>query len=583
MVTYRNIGVDVAPGGGIGADVGTHPGVEPSLVIDADERVVRGALFDSVEGHSRFVAGAQVISTAGPPIGDLSVAVREIAQAIESQCGVVLTSSEDAGDSIGTFSLTGQPVKPIRVTIVPTGRHQILPALETIARTTTSIVNVLDVGIRTEDGVMSATLLESWLRGFRPHVVVLLEGSRAQSEWISAVATIGNLLNEGFVDQLVVLASDEFQQHVIDAVGDGANVTGLDPGQYEPHEVAMALETELTGLYQSLVEITPDVGLRRRPVFVNRLRAGDLTTRFIARRQQRNTVSIDVSSGTTICWSSIQAGGSQSRPDLDLNRNARALFGSMFEMAWSMLPTEVSREDLANWVLNRAARPRVTPATNMDEIIQGAFLAAITARAWSDLAGIANDQLEIVIGGPAYCFDDNPGVGVLALLNGFQPAPLSGLCEIHLDPDGLLTLAGAVGETAPSVAADVIEFDLLGPSATVIVVDGAGVEGKPALAGRLTYEDGDFVGFDVPCGRLKRLEFGDGDTGILELTCEAGFSIGGSNPGERIEFGRSTPLRGGEVGIIIDARGRPVSAHSGGGSTNRETIGSWYRELGVQL
>jgi len=553
-----------------------------SLVIDADEHLVRGALFDSVEGQSRFVAGAQAVSTAGPPIGDLSVAVREVMALIEEQTGFPLQPADEHDKVRRTVALTGQPVKPIRVAIIPTGTHDITKALAAVARSTHSIVYVLDEEIRTEDGVMSATLLENKARGFQPHVVVLLEGDRAQSEWASAVGTLGNLLTDGVVEQMIVLASDDFQQHVIQTLGDAPNLTGLDPGQYEPHEVAIALETELSGLYQERARNVPNPGLPGSWSYVSRLRAGDLSTRFIARRLEKSAASVDISSGTTINWSNVHAGGSLCRPDLDLHAHIRGMFGPRFEFARALLPFDMPGEELANWMLNRAARPRVVAATPRDELIESALAAAIVAYAWEDMASVASEQIEVLIGGPAFCFDTHPALGVLSLLNGVQPTPLAGLVEVHLDPDGLLVAAGAVGEHAPAVAADVIENDVLAPVATVIVVEGEGFEGQLAVSGRLTYEDGESVEFEVPYGSLRRLDFAEGDTGSLWLTCEPGFAVGGSNPGERMEFGQSVPLRGGEVGIIIDARGRPLDVAGESRAISREMVQRWYAELGIE-
>ena len=45
----------------------------------------------------------------------------------------------------------------------------------------------------------------------------------------------------------------------------------------------------------------------------------------------------------------------------------------------------------------------------------------------------------------------------------------------------------------------------------------------------------------------------------VTLTPEPGFRIGNHQPGERVEFTGDHTLFGGRVGIVIDARGRPVS------------------------
>ncbi len=553
-----------------------------SLVVDVDAKTVRGVVFESVEGKSRFVASAQVVSTLGPPIGDVSVAVREVVSILEEQTGIKLSADSTSDSHLGPFAITGYPVTPLSVAIVPTGHQPLTQVLAATGRATASTVHVLADVVRTDDGVLSSTLLEGQLRGIRPDIVVLLEGDRAQSEWASAVGTFGTLIDDNAIDQLIVLASEEFQQYLIQTLGDRANMTGLDPNQYEAHEVAMALETELIDLYEQRVAATTRTGIDRKLKFVNRLRGGDLATRYIARRLERSIVSVDVSSGIAINWSTLHTGGSIARPDLDVHGNVRNLFGPGLDSVRSILPFDQSLEDLANWILNRASRPRVESALWTDQVIESALLSTIVRRAWSDLAGIASDQIDLIVAGAGFCFEGDPVLGVLALLNGFQPAPLGGFVQILLDPDGLLWAAGAIGEMAPAVAADAIENDLLTPAATVLVVEGGGAEGQTAVSGKLTYEDGEAVDFSVAYGSMHRLPLGDGDRATLVITCEPGFAVGGSNPGEQMQFGPDDGFQGGEVGVIIDARGRPMAEFSED-SAARDAVRKWYADLDIDL
>jgi hypothetical protein len=68
----------------------------------------------------------------------------------------------------------------------------------------------------------------------------------------------------------------------------------------------------------------------------------------------------------------------------------------------------------------------------------------------------------------------------------------------------------------------------------------------------------------------------------LSLTCEPRFSIGGRPSGEEVVFGRATPLLGSDVGIVIDARGRPLQS---GGDTTQQTarVANWLTALDVKL
>lgn len=582
MVTYRN--TDAPTGLEDSSITGPRETADAgaSLVIDVDAHKVRGIVFDSVEGEARFVASAQVMSTVGPPIGDLPTAIREVVAILEGQTGTRLNAEPGKDSHLGPFAVTGFPVAPLSVAIVPTGQQSLTPALAAMGRATSSTIHVMTDAVRTEDGVLSSTLLEGRLRGIRPDIVVLLEGDRAQSEWASAVGTFTNLIADGSIQLLIVLASEEFQQYLVQALGEDANMTGLDPSQYEPHEVAMALETELAEMYQQRVNADGRFGLARDLHFVSRLRGGDLATRYIARRLERNVVSVDVSAGTSINWSTLHAGGSLARPDLDVHANVRSLLANDLDRVRSLLPFEMSREELTNWILNRATRSRVESALWRDQIVESVLLSGVVAQSWSNLQGVASDQIDLIVAGSGFCFQGDPALGVLSVINGFQPAPLGGVVQVLLDPDCLLWASGAIGDQSPAVAADVVEHDLLVPAATVVVVEGAGAEGQPAVTGKLTYEDGEAVDFSVTYGSLARLPLGEGDKATLVMTCEPGFAVGGSNPGEQIQFGPDEGFEGGEVGVIIDARGRPM-AEFADESAARDAVRRWYADLNIKV
>lgn len=287
-----------------------------AVVLDVDSQRVRAVMIDSVEGESRFIASVEVMSTLGMPVDDLSVGVREALALLAGQTGVRIDNEADDVDAPDTITMTGFPAPPLNVAIVPAGTNPLTAVLTLTSWATPSFVHLLTDAVRTEDGLLSATLLEIRLRGLQPDIVVMLEGDRAQSEWASAAGAFGSLMSDGVIDQLIVLAADEFQQYLIQALGEDANMTGLDPSQYEAHEVAMALETELEDLYEQRVASSLRLNVGRPVKFVSRLRSGDLATRYIARRLERSVVSLDISSGTSICWSNAHSGGSIARPDL---------------------------------------------------------------------------------------------------------------------------------------------------------------------------------------------------------------------------------------------------------------------------
>lgn len=585
MVTYRSAEVaSVMTGTPPNGDNGIMAPSGAGLVIEVDRQVVRAVLFDTVEGQGRFVAASTVPSTLVAPIADAAVAIREVLRDIEEQSGMRLfgEAGEVASDALESVILTGQPANPVRVAVIPVGDHQLTSVLLGASRASLTVAGVLDESVRTEDGVVSGTLLERELDHFRPDIILLLAGDRAESEWPTAVGVLGSALQYEPEIQVIVLATEELQQYVIQTLGDHSNLTGLDPSQYQPHEVAAAVEIELHSQYDARIASAEISSLPADTTFVNRSRTGDLVTRFLARRREQAVAAVTVGDGTFVHWATPSESAMSIRPDMDVFASARAMLDLDGERVVALLSFSLTLEDLHNWVLNRALRPGVVADLRRDQLIESAVTSEIVRAAWSDLGETQPGQVALIVGGSAFARWDDLAVGVLSLLNAFEPTPQEGLVEIVLDSEGLLTTVGAIGEMLPAVAADAVEHDLLVPAASVIVVEGSGTDGEIAVRGRISYEDDESTHFSVPCGSMHRLPLADGEDATLTLTCEAGFSIGGNEPGEEVEFGQTRRLRGGGLGVVIDARGRPMP-QSQDARLNSERVANWYADLGFEM
>jgi hypothetical protein len=90
---------------------------------------------------------------------------------------------------------------------------------------------------------------------------------------------------------------------------------------------------------------------------------------------------------------------------------------------------------------------------------------------------------------------------------------------------------------------------------TVVAPVGTAREGEIALKLKITYDDGRALEMEVPYGSLEVLPLATGHKATLELRPTRKFDIGLGAKGK----GATTELEGGAVGVIIDARGRPLS------------------------
>lgn len=569
-----NVGDDVRPAA-LGA----------GLVIELDRQQARAVLFSSVEGQGRFVAASTAPSTALPPIDDAAVAVKQALRDIELQTGLTLVGPDGvqlpAHDDMGVtyLAITGQPAPPVRLTILAVGASPVADALHAAARRAIAVVDVLGAGVRSVEGVLSGALLEQQLRAFRPDAVVLVEGTAVDAEWSTATGTLAALVNDGALQQIIIVAREQHQHVAAQVFGEHADLRGIDPSEFATAEIAAALEVELNTLYEARIDARGALGSSSPAPFVSLIRAGDLVTRFAARRRGQTVVSVAAGDGAVIHRAAPDGGETTVRPDLDVTHNIRGALALDPRLIANWLPFAMSAEDITHWILNRGLRPFSVVESPRDVVIESAVLTACLRDAW---AGGPDAPADLIIGGRPVSAWRSAALGVFALLNAVQPRPASGLLDVILDRDGLLPAAGAIGEQSPALAADAVELDLLHPTASVVVVAGAGSEGDLAVRGQLRRAGGETVRFTVPYGSLHHLPLAPGHEATLTLSCEPRFTIGGHASADEVTFGDTTPLRGSELGIVIDARGRPLQP-ANDPTLQATRVATWLEDLGVRV
>lgn len=585
MVSYRN----AEAGGAAGqtatddADLGIAT-LGSGLVIDVDRHTTRAVLFDTVGGHGRFVTASECASTVLPPIADPSTAIRQVIRAVERDTGTTLLgdhgveSPRQGQTGVDFIALTGQPAPPVKLAFLPIGNSSLTRTLVSAARRTVSVVNIFDRDVRTDDGTLSGTMLESAIRAFQPDAVVILDGDNTQSEWATAVGTLSSLSAEGVISQIIIVARDQYQQQAAQTMGEDADLRGIDPNEFAPADIAAAIELELNALYEARVDAPALIAPAQAVAMVGRARAGDLVTQFLARRRAQTVTAVSVGDGTVIHSVSPNSSLIGIRPDIDAHANIRFALRHDARHFLRWLPFSMSEEELSHWVLNRALRPSTVSDTARDRLIEFAVVTEALRAVWADVTAEDQRRHDLIVGGAVFAGWDVPGLALLALLNALEPQPASGVVEVALDVDGLFHAAGAIGELSPALAADVVERDLLLPLASVIVIDGDANEGDLAVRGTIDSERGGSRQFSVPFGSVHQLDLGADEGAAVTLQCEPSASVGGNSPGEEVVLGQNTRLRGGELGVVIDARGRP-SVPSTDASLQSMRVANWLSDL----
>jgi hypothetical protein len=178
----------------------------------------------------------------------------------------------------------------------------------------------------------------------------------------------------------------------------------------------------------------------------------------------------------------------------------------------------------------------------------------------------------------------HPGLAALTLLDALQTNPDESVMaiELHLDTLGLMGACGALAFTSPDAALTLFERDLLNnmPLATCVVPLGSGRTGETAVEVELKVVGGGAQRISVPHGQIGRLPLAPGNSATLTLRPSSGVRIGRNAPGEAAP---SDPgkIRGSALGVIIDARGRPLRLPETP-IERQQLLWDWLVALGVE-
>jgi hypothetical protein len=223
-------------------------------------------------------------------------------------------------------------------------------------------------------------------------------------------------------------------------------------------------------------------------------------------------------------------------------------------LRWVAAP--IDEDVLREYILTHMLRPRLLPATPQALEIQYA-LARVAIRLalhapGTRMAGL--HPMDIVLGtGGVLAHVAHPADAALILLDSLQPR---GITSLVLDSAQIAGMLGNVAMISPDIAASLSSVDatslLLG---SVISAEGAAPEGEVALRVVLEFIDGRQEAAEIASGTLARLPVAPGEQALLSIYPAPAVDVG-LGPGQLARS--SAPVVGGVLGLMVDARGRPL-------------------------
>ncbi len=279
----------------------------------------------------------------------------------------------------------------------------------------------------------------------------------------------------------------------------------------------------------------------------------------------KGTLGIDVGAGHTIVaavfdgqvYLTVGTGGGM------IHGAERLLEQNGVDALLRWMPTPLKPEQVRGMLVNRRLWPVSVPQETEELWLEQAVIREAireTMRTASQVWKVGKARPyphlsplwdPILISGSALTGAPRPGQVALMVLDAVEPI---GVTTLLLDPHGLAPVLGAVGMLKPLAAVEVVDNGGLINLATVIAPVGMARKGDIVLRIRVHYEKGGYLDVEVPYGSLEVLPLSPREEAVLEIRPRGRFDVGLGGPGR----GGKRRVRGGLVGIIVDARGRPL-------------------------
>ncbi len=582
--------------------------MESILVADCGSTATRVSLIDLVGNEFRLVAGGETSTTVEVPWSRIATGVREAIRQIEGltdrtlldEEGQLIVPEQPAGSGVDGFIATVNAAIPLRLTVVGLIRglsvESLLKATNSCYVLIENIVAIDDSPPRAGRGASMGAMLVDLLED-RPDAILIgggvdggavapvLEMARdiaaALSTWKDGgrvhVVFAGNKDARSQIAQVLGECSD---LHVVDNVRPTLEIEDLGPAEEEIHKIYREYKMSRVPGFGELK------GWTSAPVLPTAYGFG-LVLKYLARQYQLDVLGVDVGGATTNVAGVIDGQyDSTVSSELGVGYGINSVLEQVgIERVLRWLPFEMEAEKAYNSILNKAFRPMTVPQTREDLLLEQAVAREAISltlerarKGWLDSGSFPHPGLlppvDLIVGrGGVLSRAPEYRQAALMLLDALQP---TGISTMTLDKASLLPQLGALASAQPLAAAQVLARDGFLNLGTVISLVGAAREGTVALRVKVKYSDDQAIEVEVAYGSLEVIPLPAGERASVELRPSSRFDVGLGRKGK----GATTEVEGGAVGIIVDARGRPLSLPDDK-EKRRAKIQEWMWEVGL--
>jgi len=572
------------------------------LVIDIGTAATRAILFDVVDGRYRFLAMGTGPTTDIAPYRDVREGVRQALDQLQlitsrvfvgSDENLIIPSAPD-GTGVDTCAVVMSAGAPLKIVVVGLLEDVSLESARRLADT--AYAGAVE-SISLNDRRKTEARIDLIMR-LRPDMILVAggtEGGASQSvlKLLEPVGLACYLMpekqrpevlyigNEALRDEVQASLKNIVNLHFAPNARPSLELERLGSGQVELGNIYRRVRARQI---QGVEELDKWAGGRLMPSAAAFGRIVQFLSHSYA--SSKGVLGVDIGAAATTIAAAFE---DELRlgvyPQYGLGRGLANLLKHipLGQIARWVL-TDSSESYVREYIQNKALYPLSVPASVEDMAIEQALarqllqaslkrsVAGFPAGLKSSSEGLLPWFKIIVASGSVLTKAPSIGQALLMLLDGIQPV---GTATLGLDTNHLAPALGAAAAINPVLTVQVLDSGTFQYLGSVISPVGSSPVGTTVLRVKLQREGGNDSTLEVKQGSLEVLPLQSGKTATLHLQPLHRYDVGMGGPGRG---GRLT-VHGGSLGVIIDARGRPLQP-PGDLGRRRELYRKWLWTLG---
>lgn len=564
------------------------------LIADVGSSNTRVALIGVAGSSYRLVAHASAPTTAFSPWANVMLGVRAAVKQVEAITGRLLLTDREAlirpakenGSGVDLFAAVTSAASPLKVWLVGLSDEVSLASgRRTLRQSYTQEIGVLRLG----NGRSESDQLNDFINHPPDFVFVVGGTDGSQNEHLlhqlEQLAIGAEILASRKRVRVIYAGNRELREQVRRLVGQSASLQIADNIHPTLGHEMLTHATQIIGELYNDLKVYGLSGIQDLLEWCHespRPTANALLTmlRYFATLHKGHVFGLDLGS-QHISLLSATPDAARLRIDSQLGMGRpviNLLQKTTLDNIRRWLPEPVPVAEIADFIYNKAISPHTLPQTRQELRLEEAIARELlrcaaeeTLREWGWEEGIPALRLLLVRGG-VFTNQAWPNDLVRLLLD---VLPVRGLFAVAIDEHGVLPGLGMLAHSEPLAVVQTLEAGVLNDVGWVIVPSGAAQPGEKILDVVVQPAETTRFEAEIVAGNLEILPLAAGQQAELVLKPRSGIDVG-FGPGR----GKKVTVFGGSLGLIVDARKRPLSLPADD-DERAALLQAWQREMGV--